>query len=71
MRCALQHRRERLWPGARALPGHGRYARTLREIASGRACTLEIFRPPTISCQEENVRLSAEVTKAHVAKYWP
>ena len=63
---------KRLWPGAEGdcLP-HARYADTLRKIGfDGDCCTIEIFRPAYYEMsQEENVKKSAEVTRAHVAKY--
>ena len=63
---------KRLWPGAEGdcLP-HARYADTLRKIGfDGDCCTIEIFRPAYYEMsQEENVKKSAEVTRAHVEKY--
>ena len=63
---------KRLWPGAEGdcLP-HARYADTLKKIGfDGDCCTIEIFRPAYYEMsQEENVKQSAEVTRAHVAKY--
>ena len=63
---------KRLWPGAEGdcLP-HARYADTLKKIGfDGDCCTIEIFRPAYYEMsQEENVKKSAEVTRAHVAKY--
>lgn len=63
---------KRLWPDAEGdcLP-HARYAETLKKIGfEGDCCTIEIFRPEYYEMsQEENVKKSAEVTKAHVAKY--
>ena len=56
--------------GGDCLP-HARYADTLKKIGfDGDCCTIEIFRPEYYEMdQEENVKKSAEVTKAHVAKY--
>ena len=63
---------KRMWPDAEGdcLP-HQRYADTLKKIGfDGDCCTIEIFRPEYYEMdQEENVKKSAEVTKAHVAKY--
>ena len=60
------------WPGAEGdcLP-HARYADTLKKIGfDGDCCTIEIFRPAYYEMsQEENVKKSAEVTRAHVEKY--
>lgn len=64
---------KRLWPGdARGCLDHQRYADTLKRIGfEGDCCTVEVFRPNYYQLsQEENVRTAAEVTKAHVAKYW-
>lgn len=64
---------KRLWPGdARGCLDHQRYADTLKKIGfEGDCCTVEVFRPDYYQLsQEENVRIAAEVTKAHVAKYW-
>jgi 2-keto-myo-inositol isomerase len=64
---------KRLWPGdARGCLDHQRYADTLKKIGfEGNCCTVEVFRPDYYQLsQEENVRTAAEVTKAHVAKYW-
>ena len=34
-------------------------------------CTMEVFRPDYYKLSnEENIKKAAEVTKAHVAKYW-
>lgn len=63
----------RLWPD---LPGdcldHKRYADTLKKIGyQGDACTIEVFRPEYYRLTpEENIRTAAEITRAHVAKYW-
>lgn len=64
---------KRLWPGdPMDCLDHKRYAETFKKIGfEGGCCTIEIFRPEYWEMdQEENVRKSAEVTKAHVAKYW-
>ncbi len=64
---------KRLWPGdARGCLDHQRYADNLKRIGfEGDCCTVEVFRPDYYQLsQEENVRTAAEVTKAHVAKYW-
>jgi 2-keto-myo-inositol isomerase len=63
---------KRLWPDDAAdCLDQKRYADTLKKIGfEGDCCTIEIFRPAYYEMsQEENVRKSAEVTKAHVAKY--
>ena len=63
---------KRLWPDAEGdCLDQKRYADTLKQIGfEGDCCTIEIFRPAYYEMtQEENVRKSAEVTKAHVAKY--
>ena len=63
----------RLWPGE---PGdcldHKRFADTLKKIGfEGDVCTLEVFRPDYYKLSsEENIKKAAEVTRAHVAKYW-
>ena len=73
MRRCLQHDEKRLWPGE---PGdcldHKRYADTLKKIGfEGDVCTMEVFRPDYYKLSnEENIKKAAEVTKAHVAKYW-
>lgn len=70
--AAYNNDEKRLWPGAEGdcLP-HARYADTLKKIGfDGDCCTIEIFRPAYYEMsQEENVKKSAEVTRAHVAKY--
>ena len=64
---------KRLWPGE---PGdcldHKRYADTLKKIGfEGDVCTMEVFRPDYYKLtNEENIKKAAEVTRAHVAKYW-
>ncbi|MGI6546631.1 MAG: sugar phosphate isomerase/epimerase family protein [Fastidiosipilaceae bacterium] len=63
----------RLWPGdERGCLDHKRYADTFKKIGfEGDVCTIEVFRPDYYELsQEENVRIAAEVTKAHVEKYW-
>ena len=64
---------KRLWPDAEGdcLP-HARYADTLKKIGfEGDVCTMEVFRPDYYKLSnEENIKKAAEVTKAHVAKYW-
>ena len=63
---------KRLWPDAEGdCLDHKRYADTLKKIGfEGDCCTIEIFRPAYYEMtQEDNVKMSAEVTKAHVAKY--
>ena len=70
--CYYNNDEKRMWPDAEGdcLP-HQRYADTLKKIGfDGDCCTIEIFRPEYYEMtQEENVKKSAEVTKAHVAKY--
>lgn len=64
---------KRLWPDDPAdCLDHRRYADTFKKIGfTGDCCTIEIFRPEYWEMnQEENVKKSAEVTKAHVQKYW-
>jgi 2-keto-myo-inositol isomerase len=64
---------KRLWPDdPKDCLDHRRYADTLKKIGfAGGACTIEIFRPEYYKLsQEENVKKSAAVTRAHVAKYW-
>lgn len=71
--AAYNNDEKRLWPGE---PGdcldHKRYADTLKKIGfEGDVCTMEVFRPAYYELsQEDNVKKAAEVTKAHVAKYW-
>ena len=63
----------RLWPGE---PGdcldHKRFADTLKKIGfDGDVCTIEVFRPDYYKLSsEENIQKAAEVTRAHVEKYW-
>ena len=64
---------KRLWPDdPKDCLDHKRLADTLKKIGfEGEYCTIEIFRPEYYEMtQEDNVKKSAEVTKAHVAKYW-
>ena len=71
--AAYNNDEKRLWPGE---PGdcldHKRYADTLKKIGfEGNVCTMEVFRPDYYKLSnEENIKKAAEVTKAHVAKYW-
>lgn len=61
----------RLWMDAEGdcLP-HARYAETLKKIGFEGGPTIEIFRPEYYELdQEENVKKSAEVTRAFVEKY--
>lgn len=63
----------RLWPGE---PGdcldHKRFADALKKIGfDGDVCTIEVFRPDYYKLSsEENIKKAAEVTRAHVEKYW-
>jgi 2-keto-myo-inositol isomerase len=64
---------KRLWPGdPKGCLDHQRFADILKKIGfEGDVCTIEVFRPEYYELsQEENVRIAAEVTKEHVAKYW-
>lgn len=64
---------KRLWPGEElGCIDHQRMADTLKKIGfTGNVCTIEVFRPEYYEMsQEENVAKAAEVTKAHVEKYW-
>lgn len=64
---------KRLWPGdPRGCLDHKRFADTFKKIGfEGDVCTIEVFRPDYYKLtQEENVRTAAEVTRAHVDKYW-
>ena len=71
--AAYNNDEKRLWPGE---PGDcldlKRYADTLKKIGfEGDVCTMEVFRPDYYKLSnEENIKKAAEVTKAHVAKYW-
>lgn len=51
---------------------HKRFADTLKKIGfEGDVCTMEVFRPDYYKLSnEENIKKAAEVTRAHVAKYW-
>lgn len=63
---------KRLWPDAEGdCLDQKRYADTLKKIGfAGDVCTIEIFRPAYYEMtQEDNVKKSAEVTRAHVEKY--
>ena len=63
----------RLWPGEEGdCLDHKRFADTLKQIGfDGDVCTLEVFRPDYYKLSsEENIKKAAEVTRAHVAKYW-
>lgn len=64
---------KRLWPGdEKGCLDHQRYVDVFKKIGfEGDACTIEVFRPEYYELsQEENVKTAAEVTRAHVAKYW-
>ena len=71
--AAYNNDEKRLWPGE---PGdcldHKRFADTLKKIGfEGDVCTIEVFRPDYYKLSsEENIKKAAEVTRAHVAKYW-
>ena len=71
--AAYNNDEKRLWPGE---PGdcldHKRYADTLKKIGfEGDVCTMEVFRPDYYKLSnEENIKKAAEVTRAHVEKYW-
>lgn len=71
--AAYNNDEKRLWPGE---PGdcldHKRFADTLKKIGfEGDVCTIEVFRPDYYKLSsEENIRKAAEVTRAHVEKYW-
>ncbi len=63
----------RLWPDdEKDILNHKRLADTFKKINfGGDNCIIEIFRPEYWEMsQEDNVKKSAEITKAHVAKYW-
>lgn len=63
----------RLWPGEKGdCLDHKRFADTLKKIGfEGDVCTVEVFRPDYYKLSsEENIKKAAEVTRAHVAKYW-
>ena len=63
----------RLWPGESGdCLDHKRFADTLKKIGfEGDVCTIEVFRPDYYKLSsEENIKKAAEVTRAHVVKYW-
>lgn len=63
----------RLWPGEQGdCLDHKRFADTLKKIGfEGDVCTIEVFRPDYYKLSsEENIKKAAEVTRAHVARYW-
>ncbi|MCI8480029.1 MAG: sugar phosphate isomerase/epimerase [Oscillibacter sp.] len=63
----------RLWPGEKGdCLDHKRFADTLKKIGfAGGVCTVEVFRPDYYKLSsEENIKKAAEVTRAHVEKYW-
>lgn len=63
----------RLWPGAAGdCLDQKRFADTLKKIGfQGGVCTMEVFRPEYYKLtSEENIKTAAEITRAHVAKYW-
>ena len=63
----------RLWPGEKGdCLDHKRFADTLKKIGfEGDVCTIEVFRPDYYKLSsEENIKKAAEVTRAHVARYW-
>ena len=71
--AAYNNDEKRLWPGESGdCLDHKRYADTLKKIGfEGDVCTMEVFRPDYYKLSnEENIKKAAEVTKAHVAKYW-
>ena len=71
--AAYNNDEKRLWPDdPQDAINHKRIADTLKKIGfDGDVCTIEIFRPEYYNMtQADNVKKSAEVTKAHVAKYW-
>lgn len=71
--AAYNNDEKRLWPDDPAdAIDHKRIADTLKKIGfDGDVCTLEIFRPEYYNMsQADNVKTSAEKTKAHIAKYW-
>ncbi|MCI9299836.1 MAG: sugar phosphate isomerase/epimerase, partial [Oscillibacter sp.] len=64
---------KRLWPGESGdCLDHKRFADTLKKIGfEGDVCTIEVFRPDYYKLSsEENIKKAAEVTRAHVEKYW-
>ncbi|MGL6202646.1 MAG: sugar phosphate isomerase/epimerase family protein [Lachnospiraceae bacterium] len=63
---------KRVWPGDKEdCLDHKRYADVLKKIGYKEdVCTVEVFRPAYYELpQEENVKMAAEVTKAHIQKY--
>ena len=71
--AAYNNDEKRLWPGE---PGDC-WITSVTQIPSkkigfeGNVCTMEVFRPDYYKLSnEENIKKAAEVTKAHVAKYW-
>ena len=63
----------RLWPGESGdCLDQKRFADTLKKIGfDGGVCTVEVFRPEYYKLSnEENIKKAAEVTRAHVEKYW-
>lgn len=63
----------RLWPGEKGdCLDHRRFADTLKKIGfAGDACTVEVFRPDYYKLSsEENIQKAAQVTRAHVERYW-
>lgn len=63
----------RLWPGESGdCLDHKRFADTLKKIGfEGDVCTIEVFRPDYYKLSsEENIKKAAQVTRAHVEKYW-
>ncbi len=64
---------KRLWPGESGdCLDHKRFADTLKKIGfEGDVCTIEVFRPDYYKLSsEQNIKKAAEVTRAHVEKYW-
>ncbi len=71
--AAYNNDEKRLWPDdPKDCLDQKRYAETLKKIGfEGDCCTIEIFRPEYYELtQEENIKKSAEVTRANVEKYW-
>ncbi|NCB28300.1 MAG: sugar phosphate isomerase/epimerase [Clostridia bacterium] len=71
--AAYNNDEKRLWPGEQGdCLDHARYADILKKIGfEGDVCTMEVFRPDYYKLtNEENIQKAAEVTKAHVVKYW-
>ena len=75
MPCGASYNNDtkRMWPDNEGdcLP-HARYADILKKIGfEGDVCTMEVFRPEYYELSsEENIKIAAERTRAHVAKYW-